>query len=126
MLKMFIVSLAATAAVGVHSIGFLYSNKDDYFIARVLLNSDCEIDANAFAIKNLTTGEKRPFKFGEAFIKSKNSDLLKVVLNSSYPDFYFNGEEVRASKRMKIIQSCSTETTLKSIFDSFNETFSNE
>jgi hypothetical protein len=56
----------------------------------------------------------------------KNSDWLKVVLNADFSNVYFDGEKIRADKQVKIVQSCSSETTLDSIFDSFNDTFSNK
>ena len=74
--------------------------------------------------ENLSTGEVRPFKFGEAFIHAKSSDWLKVVLNTDFNHVYFDGEKIQADKQLKIVQHCSSETTLDSIFDSFNDTFS--
>ncbi len=79
-----------------------------------------------FAVENLSTGEVRPFKFGEAFIRAKSSDWLKIVLNTDFTHVFFDGEKVRAGKLVKIVQSCSSETTLDSIFDSFNDTFSSK
>ncbi len=84
------------------------------------------MEANAFAVENLRTGEKRDFKYGEAFIRANHSDYLKVVLNSNFSSVYFDGEKIQADKQVKIKQSCSPETTLDSIFDSFNDTFSSE
>ena len=123
---MAIVSLVA-AAVGVHSAGFLVGKDDTKsFISRITLEEQCDLEANAFAVENLTTGEIRPFKYGEAFIRAKNSDWLKVVLNTDFSNVYFDGEKIRAGKQVKIVQSCSSETTLDSIFDSFNDTFSTD
>ena len=126
MFKMAIVSVAA-AAVGIHSAGFFVSSeKKQSFISRVTLVEHCDLEVNAFAVENLSTGEVRPFKFGEAFIHAKSSDWLKVVLNTDFTHVFFDGEKVRAGKQVKIVQSCSPETTLDSIFDSFNDTFSSE
>ena len=126
MFKMAIVSFAA-AVVGIHSAGFFVgSQKKQSFISRVTLEEHCDLEANAFAVENLSTGEVRPFKYGEAFIRAKSSDWLKVVLNTDFNNVYFDGEKIRASKQVKIVQSCSSETTLDSIFDSFNDTFSSK
>ena len=124
MFKMAIISVAA-AVVGIHSAGFFVgSEKKQSFISRVTLEEHCDLEANAFAVENLSTGEIRPFKYGEAFIRAKSSDWLKVVLNTDFNHVYFDGEKIRADKQVKIIQNCSSETTLDSIFDSFNDTFS--
>ena len=126
MFKMAIVSVAA-AVVGIHSAGFFAgSEKKQSFISRVTLEEHCDLDANAFAVENLSTGEVRPFKFGEAFIRAKSSDWLKIVLNTDFTHVFFDGEKVQAGKQVKIVQSCSSETTLDSIFDSFNDTFSSK
>ena len=124
MFKMAIISVAA-AVVGIHSAGFFVgSEKKQSFISRVTLEEHCDLEANAFAVENLSTGEVRPFKYGEAFIRAKSADLLKIVLNTDFNHVYFDGEKIRADKQVKIIQNCSSETTLDSIFDSFNDTFS--
>ena len=126
MFKMAIVSFAA-AVVGIHSAGFFVGSENKQsFISRVALDEHCDLDANAFAVENLSTGEVRPFKYGEAFIRAKRSDWLKVVLNTEFSHVFFDGEKVRAGKQVKIVQSCSSETTLDSIFDSFNDTFSSK
>ena len=124
MFKMAIISVAA-AVVGIHSAGFFVGNeKKQSFISRVTLEAHCDLEANAFAVENLSTGEVRPFKYGEAFIRAKSADWLKVVLNTDFNHVYFDGEKIRADKHVKIIQNCSSETTLDNIFDSFNDTFS--
>ena len=124
MFKMAIVSFAATV-VGMHSVGFFVgSEKKQSFISRVTLEEHCDLEANAFAVENLSTGDVRPFKHGEAFIRANSSDWLKVVLNTDFNHVYFDGEKIRADKQLKIVQHCSSETTLDSIFDSFNDTFS--
>ena len=124
MFKIAIVSFAATV-VGMHSVGFFVgSEKKQSFISRVTLEEHCDLEANAFAVENLSTGDVRPFKHGEAFIRANSSDWLKVVLNTDFNHVYFDGEKIRADKQLKIVQHCSSETTLDSIFDSFNDTFS--
>ena len=118
---------AAAAFVGVHSAGFFVGNeKKKSFISRVTLEENCDLEASSFAVENLATGEIRPFKYGEAFIRAKETDWLKVMLNKDFNNVYFDGEKIRAEKQVKIIQSCSSETTLDNIFDSFNDTFSND
>ena len=126
MFKLALVS-AGAAVVGIHSAGFFIGSEEKKsFISRVTLEEHCDLEASAFAVENLTNGEIRPFRYGEAFIRAKESDWLKVVLNAGFSNVYFDGEKILADKQVKIIQSCSSETTLDNIFDSFNETFSNK
>ena len=105
MFKMAIVSVAA-AVVGIHSAGFFVgSEKKQSFISRVTLEEHCDLEANAFAVENLSTGEVRPFKYGEAFIRAKSSDWLKVVLNTDFNHVYLmvrKFERVSKSKLFSI------------------------
>ena len=126
MFKLAIVS-AGAAVVGIHSAGFFIGSEEKKsFISRVTLEEHCDLEASAFAVENLTNGEIRPFKYGEAFIRAKESDWLKVVLNKDFNAVYFDGEKIRAGKQVKVVQNCSSETTLDNIFDSFNDTFSTD
>ena len=126
MFKMAMVSVVA-AVVGIHSTTFFDGSEEKKsFISRVTLEEHCDLEASAFAVENLATGQIRPFKFGEAFIRAKDSDWLKVVLNKDFSAVYFDGEKIRAGKQVKVVQNCSSETTLDNIFDSFNDTFSND
>ena len=96
------------------------------FVARVSLEETCDMEAKSFSIQNLSTGEIKPFTHGEAFIRAAESDKLKVVLNPKYSQVRFDGVEVLAQKILKISQTCIEPTSLDSIFDSFNETFSTD
>ena len=125
MFKVALGSLVA-AAIGIHSVGFLTEADENIFVSRVTLEENCDLDINAFAVANLTTGDIRSFRFGEAFIRAKKSDWLKIVINEDFQDIYFDGEKIKAGKQVKIVQNCLSETTLDSIFNSFNETFSSK
>ena len=125
MFKLALGSLVA-AAIGIHSVGFLTEADENIFVSRVTLEENCDLDINAFAVANLTTGDIRSFRFGEAFIRAKKSDWLKIVINENFQDIYFDGEKIKAGKQVKIVQNCLSETTLDSIFNSFNETFSSK
>ena len=125
MFKLALGSLVA-AAIGIHSVGFLSEADENIFVSRVTLEENCDLDINAFAVANLTTGDIRSFRFGEAFIRAKKSDWLKIVINEDFQDIYFDGEKIKAGKQVKIVQNCLSETTLDSIFNSFNETFSSK
>ena len=112
------------AAIGWQS-GYIMVNKNqEIFVARVSLEETCEFDTNVFAIKNINTGEVIPFLHGEAFIRASQNDELKVVMNEKYGQITFDGDQVKAMKRVHINQSCKAPTSLQSVFESFNETFS--
>ena len=48
-----------------------------------------------------------------------NSNIAKLAKNHA-------AELISAGKQVKVIQNCSSETTLDNIFDSFNDTFSTD
>lgn len=112
------------AAIGWQSGYIMVKKKPDIFVSRVSLEETCEFDTNAFAIKNINTGEVIQFLHGEAFIRASQNDELKVVMNEKYGQITFDGNQVKAMKRVRINQSCKAPTSLKSVFESFNETFS--
>ena len=118
----------ATAALVV--MGFQYSNiiykEQPKFLARVSLEEACDMELKSFSIQNLSTGEIKPFTHGEAFIRASEADKLKLVLNPKYTQVRFDGVEVLAQKVLKISQRCVEPTSLDSIFESFNETFSSD
>jgi len=113
------------AAIGWQSGYILVKKNPEIFVARVSLEETCEFDTNVFAIKNINTGEVIQFLHGEAFIRASQNDELKVVMNEKYGQITFDGNQVKATKRVRISQSCKTPTSLESVFESFNETFSN-
>ena len=57
-------------------------------ISRVTLKTNCDMDLNAFAIKNVTSGEIRQFQHGEAFIKGTLADELMIVLSENLNKFH--------------------------------------
>ena len=112
MFKLALGSLVA-AAIGIHSVGFLTKPTRIYLFHELHLKN-CDLD-NIVAVANLTTGDIRSFRFGEAFIRAKKSDWLKIVINEDFQDIYFDGEKIKAGKQVKIVQNCLSETTLDSI-----------
>ena len=114
------------AAIGWQSGYITIGTSPDVFVARVSLKETCELDTNVFAIKNINTGEVKQFLHGEAFIRASKNDELKVVLSEQYGEMTFDGNQVKATKRVSINQSCKGPTSLESVFESFNETFSSK
>ena len=93
-------------------------------IARVSLKTNCELDLNLFAVKNLNSGEIREFHHGEAFIKATLADELQIGLSEKFEEVSFEGEIVLAKQRLEIFQDCNDPVGLAGIFKSFNEQFS--
>ena len=114
------------AAIGWQSGYITIGTSPDVFVARVSLKETCELDTNVFAIKNINTGEVKQFLHGEAFIRASKNDELKVVLSEQYGEMTFDGNQVKATKRVSINQSCKAPTSLERVFESFNETFSSK
>ena len=99
------------------------SKSSQTVVARVTLKTNCDLEAKAFAIKNLTSGEIRDFQHGEAFIKATLADELKVVLSEKFDQVSFEGEIVQVKPNLEIFQDCEKSAGLEGIFKSFNEQF---
>ena len=92
-------------------------------IARVTLKTNCELDPQAFAVKNINSGEIREFQHGEAFIKATLADELMVVLSEKFDQVSFDGEVVSVQQKVEIFQDCSKPVGIDGIFKSFNQQF---
>ena len=92
-------------------------------IARVTLKTNCDLDAKAFAFRNMTSGEVREFQHGEAFIKATLADELMVVLSEKFDQVSFEGEVVPVKQKLEIFQDCRKPIGIEGIFKSFNEQF---
>ena len=62
------------------------SKSSQTVVARVTLKTNCDLEAKAFAIKNLTSGEIRDFQHGEAFIKATLADDCLLYTSPSPRD----------------------------------------
>jgi hypothetical protein len=92
-------------------------------ISRVTLKTNCDIAVNAFAIKNVTSGEIRQFQHGEAFIKGTLADELMIVLSEEFEQVSFEGEVVDVKPKLEVFQDCKKPAGIEGIFKSFNEQF---
>jgi len=92
-------------------------------ISRVTLKTNCDIALNAFAIKNVTSGEIRQFQHGEAFIKGTLADELMIVLSEEFEQVSFEGEVVDVKPKLEVFQDCKKPEGIEGIFKSFNEQF---
>ena len=92
-------------------------------IARVSLQTNCELDPKAFAVKNINSGEIREFQHGEAFIKASLADELMIVLSEKFEHVSFEGEVVAVKQKLEVFQDCTKPKGIEGIFKSFNEQF---
>ena len=92
-------------------------------ISRVTLKTNCDMDLNSFAIKNVASGEIRQFQHGEAFIKGTLADELMIVLSEKFEQVSFEGEVVNVKPKLEVFQDCKKPMGIESIFKSFNEQF---
>ena len=119
----FILIISTIAVAGFYYKYFEQSNSSQNVVARVTLKTNCDLEAKAFAVKNLTSGEIRDFQHGEAFIKAALADELKVVLSEKFDQVSFEGEIVQVKPNLEIFQDCEKPAGLEGIFKSFNEQF---
>ena len=92
-------------------------------ISRVTLKTNCDMDLNTFAIKNIRSGEIRQFQHGEAFIKGTLADELMIVLSEKFDQVSFEGAIVNVKPKLEVFQDCKKPAGIESIFKSFNEQF---
>ena len=93
-------------------------------ISRVTLETNCKMELEAFAVKNLSSGEIREFQHGEAFIKATLADNLKIVLAEKFQDVSFEGEVFPATAKVEVFQDCDETIGIEGVFKSFNKQFS--
>ena len=116
------------------SVGVYYAIDQDVFapersyefVARVSLETNCEMDINSFGLKNLATGKTVNFKHGEAFIRASEKDELQVVLAPQFNAVRINGAKFVAGLNVQAFQDCNNQVTLENIFDSMNTQFSSK
>ena len=118
-----ILIISTIAVAGFYYKYFEQSNSSQNVVARVTLKTNCDLEAKAFAVKNLTSGEIRDFQHGEAFIKATLADELKVVLSEKFDQVSFEGKIVQVKPNLEIFQDCEKPVGLEGIFKSFNEQF---
>lgn len=94
----------------------------DPFVARVKLETNCEITDDAFAVKNLSTNVITPFRHGEAFVRVNPADEVKLVVSENFPDFEVNSTPITVSGQVVLFHECEP-PSLGSIFDSMNKQF---
>ena len=114
---------------GLAAFGYKYFEKSHLsqtVIARVSLKTNCDLDLEAFAVKNLSTGEVREFQHGEAFIKASLADNLMIVLSEQFEQVSFEGEIVKVKQKLEVFQDCEKPVGLEQVFKSFNEQFASK
>ena len=112
--------------IGVAAVIFKHFERIHYsqtVISRVTLKTNCDMDLNAFAIKNVASGEIRQFQHGEAFIKGTLADELMIVLSEKFEQVSFEGKVVKVKSKLEVFQDCKKPMGIDSIFKSFNEQF---
>ena len=105
---------------------FETSHLSQTVIARVSLKTNCDLDLEAFAVKNLSTGEVREFQHGEAFIKASLADNLMIILSEQFEQVSFEGEILKVKPKLEVFQDCEKPVGLEQVFKSFNEQFASK
>ena len=118
-----IISVGVYYAIG-QDVFALEPNKE--FVARVSLETNCEMDINSFGLKNLATGKIVNFKHGEAFIRASAKDELQVVMAPKFDAVRIIGAKFAASSNIEAFQDCNNHVTLENIFESMNKQFSSD
>ena len=92
-------------------------------VARVRLETNCEITNDAFAVQNLRTKENTSFRYGEAFVRARADDELMLVVHEDFPNFQLNSAPIDVQKKLVMSYDCSNSPRLEGIFSSMNKQF---
>ena len=113
--------------IGASALVYKYFERRHYaqtVISRVTLETNCAMELEAFAVKNLNSGEIREFQHGQAFIKATLADNLKIVLAEKFQEVSFEGEVFAAAAKVEVFQDCDKTIGIEGVFKSFNKQFS--
>ena len=123
MLKIVLIGLSSIGTFIFFTDSLVSEKKSVEFISRVSLETNCEIDPNAFGVQNTRTGQTSGFKYGEAFIRARTTDELQIVMAPEYSGVTLQGVKYAAESRVEAFQDCNNRVSLDSIFESMNEQF---
>jgi len=124
MFKLFLIPIISVGVYYAIDQDVFQTERKNEFVARVSLETNCELDINSFGLKNLTTGKVVNFKHGEAFIRAGAKDELQVVMAPKYEAVRINGAKFLAASIIEVFQDCNSSVTLENIFESMNKQFS--
>lgn len=124
MFKLFLVPIICVGVYYAIDQDVMQTERYNEFVARISLETNCELDINSFGLKNLATGKVVNFKHGEAFIRASAKDELQVVMSPTYEAVRINGTKFMAGSIIEVFQDCDNSVTLENIFESMNEQFS--
>ena len=124
MLKLVLIPIISVGVYYAYDQDVFKSERNQEFVARVSLETNCEMDINSFGLKNLATGKTVNFKHGEAFIRASEKDELQVVMAPQFNAVRINGAKFAAGSNVEAFPDCNNQVTLENIFDSMNMQFS--
>ena len=124
MFKLFLVPIICVGVYYAIDQDVMQTERYNEFVARISLETNCELDINSFGLKNLATGKVVNFKHGEAFIRASAKDELQVVMSPKYEAVRINGAKFLAGSTIEAFQDCDNSVTLENIFESMNKQFS--
>jgi hypothetical protein len=90
----------------------------------VTLQNRCELPDDVFMVKAMPNGPQAAFSGGKARILAYTGRRLKLVANSRYPGFDFEGAEANVAPKVTLEAICESQQrfrdTSKSIREGFN------
>ena len=126
MLKLVLIPIISVGVYYAFDQDVFKPERKEEFVARVSLETNCEMDINSFGLKNLATGKTVNFKHGEAFIRASEKDELQVVMAPQFNAVRINGTKFVAGSNVQAFQDCNNQVKLENIFDSMNTQFSSK
>ena len=97
--------------------------KPSLMVATIKLNNLCTVHDDTFMVVTRPYNRKSYFSNGVSRIKVMSDWKVRLAANEKYPQFRYDGEEVKVKKTLELTADCGTSPRLKSIFGAFNKQF---
>ena len=92
-------------------------------ISTIKLINLCSVHDDAFMVVTRPYNRKSYFSNGVSRIKVMSDWKVRLEANDKYPEFRYDGVEVKVGKNLELTADCGTSPRLKSIFGAFNKQF---
>jgi hypothetical protein len=101
----------------------IFEPKDDKIIAKITLQTNCEMMPEAFIIRDLETDKFVRFGSSTVYLRTLVGNSLQVQLDPKFSDISSNFDLHDAQKTMLISLDCDISNSLQNTLKSLRDTF---
>ena len=92
----------------------------------VTLKNRCDLPDDVFMVKAMPSGPQAAFSGGKARLLAYTGRRLKLVANSRYPGFNFEGDEANVAPKVTLEAVCESQQRFRDTSKSMRDGFSAE